>query len=215
MLVLPCGFGKTVVALSLVAKIAKKTIVVINKDFLLEQWRERINSFIPDCKVGIIKGRKAEIEGVDIVLATVQTVASRPPMGLEKFGFMIIDEAHHMAARFFSKLFSKVPCRHVLGLTATPERKDGCTRLLHLYMGDISFEKGVSCSSTVTARILSYTSRSGMDLLDREGNPLYSLMKSRLVEDQTRNKHIVNVIRGNYVSDRISLRQSRQHFWVA
>ena len=202
MLVLPCGFGKTVVALSIISELKKKTIIVINKDFLLEQWKPRIQTFLPMCRVGVIKGKKQEIEDCEIVLATVQTIASRGALPLEEFGFLIVDEAHHMAARFFSKLFARVPCRYILGLTATPNRKDGCTPLLYMYMGDVAYEKVIHCTSDVQVHMYNHFNGTGKDILDREGHPLYALMKTRLVEDCNRNGLIINVTTAEYSKDR-------------
>ena len=142
MLVLPCGFGKTVVGLSLAAALGRKTLVVVHKDFLLNQWRERIATFLPTARLGVIQQNRLEFEDVDVAIAMLQTLCARelPPECLASFGTVVLDEAHHLAAPYFSQLFFKLPSRHVIGLTATPRRKDGLTEILHLFMGAFSYQ---------------------------------------------------------------------------
>jgi len=141
MLVLPCGFGKTVVGLHLAAALGRKTLVVVHKEFLMNQWLQRIGTFLPGARTGVIQQQKLEAEA-DVVVAMLQTLCVRalPPECLASFGTVILDEAHHLAAPYFSQLFFKLPCRHVIGLTATPRRSDGCADILHLFMGPFSFQ---------------------------------------------------------------------------
>lgn len=141
-LTLPCGYGKTVVALKIAHAIGRKTLVVLHKEFLLAQWKARIAQFIPGARVGLIQGSKSVEPDADIYLGMLQTLCSRlldPSSVAAKAaavcGLVVIDEAHHMAARWFSELFFHLPCKRILGLTATPKRKDGCTSILHMFMG--------------------------------------------------------------------------------
>ena len=135
-LTLPCGYGKTVVSLRVACGLGRRTLVCVHKEFLLEQWAQRIREFLPDATVGRLQGPVAETD-CDFVVAMIQSLATRDygDALLDVFGTVVVDEAHHMAARVFSEIFYRLPARHVLGLTATPKRKDGCTAILHLHMG--------------------------------------------------------------------------------
>ena len=146
MLTLPCGFGKTVVALRVARAIGKRTLVVVHKEFLLSQWSARIRQFLPGAEMTILQGSRPVAPEADFVLAMLQTLCLRlsdPSSSVlavvSACGLAIIDEAHHMAARYFSKLFFHLHVKRLLGLTATPHRKDGCTRALHMFMGQHSF----------------------------------------------------------------------------
>lgn len=146
MLTMPCGFGKTVVALRIALEVGKRTLVVVHKEFLLAQWKNRIAQFLPTLRVTILQGSKVADPDADIVLAMLQTLCIRLPDGtseasevVSRCGLAIVDEAHHMAARSFGELFFHLPVAAILGLTATPKRKDGCTSILHMHMGDHSF----------------------------------------------------------------------------
>ena len=131
------GLGKTVVALKLISILKVKTLIIVHADFLLEQWRERIGQYLPTAKIGIIKQKVCDIEGNDIVIGMIQTIINReyPKGTFDSFGCMIIDETHHEASRTFSTLFFKVQPRYLLGLSATPERKDGLSKVFYWFLG--------------------------------------------------------------------------------
>ena len=137
-LCLPCGFGKTVLAINLISWLGKKTLVIVNKEFLLNQWKERIEQF-SNATVGIIQQGKIDIEGKDIVLGMLHSIAMKDydPSIFTCFGTVIIDEVHHIAARVFSNALPKVASKFMIGLSATPNRKDGLTKVFEWFIGDI------------------------------------------------------------------------------
>jgi superfamily II DNA or RNA helicase len=134
---LDTGLGKTVVALNLISIMKVKTLVIVHADFLLDQWKTRIQQFLPDARIGVIKQDKCQIEDTDIVIGMIQTIIKRdyPKDTFDSFGMMIIDETHHVASRTFSTLFYKVQPKYLLGLSATPERKDGLSKVLYWFLG--------------------------------------------------------------------------------
>src|SRR3989304_3427418 len=96
---LPCGFGKTILAIKTIALLKKKALVLVNKEFLMEQWIDKIQEFT-DAKVGILQQKKIEVDGRDIVVAMLHSVCmiNYPPEIFSQFGFVIIDEVHHVAS---------------------------------------------------------------------------------------------------------------------
>ena len=124
---LKCGGGKTVLALYIISMLQVKTIVVVHKDFLMTQWRDRIKQFLPDARIGKIQQSTIDIENKDIVLAMVQSLSQKEydPQVFSSFGLAIFDECHHLGAEIFSKSMIKVASKYMLGLSATPDRKDG------------------------------------------------------------------------------------------
>lgn len=137
----PCGFGKTVLALYLLSKLKKKTIVIVHKEFLMEQWKERIEFFLPDAKIGKLQGNVIKIKDKDIVLGMLQSISMREYDDeiFKDFGFVIYDECHHLGAEVFSKSLLKVGCRYTLGLSATPDRGDGLTKVFKWFLGNIVY----------------------------------------------------------------------------
>ena len=138
---LPCGFGKTICGLYFISKIAKKTLIIVHKEFLMNQWIERINFALPDAKIGIIQGNKCEIEGNDIIIGMLQSLALKdfPNDTFDDIGHVIIDECHRIPSKIFMRTLFKINCNYMLGLSATPNRKDGCTKILKWFIGDIIF----------------------------------------------------------------------------
>lgn len=138
-----CGGGKTVLALHITSVLKKKTLVVVHKDFLMTQWRDRIMEFLPDAKIGKIQQNTIDIEGKDVVLAMVQSLSMKeyPEGTFDSFGLAIFDECHHLGAEVFSKSMAKVASKYMLGLSATPKRKDGLSKVFEWYMGDIVYNQ--------------------------------------------------------------------------
>ena len=136
-----CGGGKTVLALHIISVLKKKTIVIVHKDFLMTQWRDRILEFLPDAKIGKIQQDTIDIEGKDIVLAMVQSLSMKEyDEGVfNSFGLAIFDECHHLGAEVFSKSMRKVASKYMLGLSATPRRKDGLSKVFEWFMNDIVY----------------------------------------------------------------------------
>ena len=136
-----CGGGKTVLALHISSVLKKKTIVVVHKDFLMTQWRDRILEFLPQAKIGKIQQDTVDIEGKDIVLAMVQSLSMKEyeEGTFDSFGLAIFDECHHLGAETFSKCMAKVASTYMLGLSATPKRKDGLSKVFEWFIGDIVY----------------------------------------------------------------------------
>lgn len=140
---LPCGEGKTACACYLISQLKKKTFVLVHKEFLLNQWVERISDFLPNSRIGKIQGEILDIENKDIVIGMIQSISMKQyPLDLfDSFGFVILDESHRCPSRVFSKALAKINCTYMLGLSATPNRKDGLTKVLKWFIGDIIFQR--------------------------------------------------------------------------
>lgn len=140
LLELPCGFGKTILALHLIHKIGRKTLVIVHKEFLLEQWVERIHEFLPTATIGRIQGDTMDTDK-DIVIGMLQSISMKeyPKEVFRGFGFTIIDETHHIAAEVFSNALFHIVTPYMLGLSATMERKDGLTKVFKLFLGEVVY----------------------------------------------------------------------------
>ena len=141
LLELPCGFGKTILSLYIIAQLRLKTLIIVHKEFLLEQWVERIAEFLPTARVGRIQGATIDVANKDIVIGMLQSLSMKEyePGTFDSFGFTIIDETHHIAAEVFSSALFKIVTPHMLGLSATMERKDGLSKVFKLFLGEIVY----------------------------------------------------------------------------
>lgn len=158
LLEIPCGRGKTVMALNIIGQLKKKTIVVVHKEFLMNQWIERIQQFLPEASIGRIQGQVIDVEGKDIVLCMLQSLSMKNYESslFEGFGLTIIDECHHISAEVFSRSLFKVVTKYMLGLSATMERKDKMTSVFKLFLGDVVYKEKHEGDDNVTVRSIFY-----------------------------------------------------------
>lgn len=155
---LAVGHGKTCCGLYIACKLRAKTLILVHKKFLADQWAERIATFVPSASVSFIQGSTCDTHG-DFVIAMIQTLLSRdyPPSLFDPFSLMIFDEAHHVAAKVFSQIMFSLNMPYTLGLTATPTRKDGLERLIHHFLGPLSYTKALSVDQKVTVNVYRYS----------------------------------------------------------
>jgi len=155
---LKCGGGKTVLALYILVQLGVKAIVVVHKDFLMTQWYDRIKEFIPNAKIGKIQQNTIDTDDKDIVLSMVQSLSMKeyPEETFKCFGTAIFDECHHLGAEVFHRCMSKLACSNMLGLSATPNRKDGLRKVFEWYIGEICYISKEDNEDYVETKIIKY-----------------------------------------------------------
>ncbi len=198
LLELPCAFGKTSLSLYIMSQLKRKTLVIVHKEFLLNQWVERIGQFLPSARVGRIQGPIVDIEEKDIVIAMLQSISMKeyPPETFQSFGLTVIDEVHHISSEVFSRALFKIVTKYMLGLSATMERKDGTTHVFKMFLGDIVYKGKRDEEHPVVVRGIEYkTNDSEFNEVeyDFRGNPQYSKMISKLCEYNPRSEFILKV----------------------
>jgi superfamily II DNA or RNA helicase len=135
---LDTGLGKTVVALKLVSLMKAKTLIIVHAEFLLDQWCARIKEYLPDARIGVIRQDKCEYLDKDIVVGMIQSITKRedyPKECFKSFQMLCVDEVHHVGSKTFSSIFYKVQTQYMFGLSATPERKDGLSKVIYSFIG--------------------------------------------------------------------------------
>ncbi len=152
-----CGAGKTVMAIYIAHILKVKTLVIVHKSFLLNQWRERFEQF-SDARIGIIQQNKVETEDKDVVIGMLQSIAKdKYDFGIfREFGLVIFDEAHHAPSKFFSQALPLISCKKTLFLTATPKRSDSLEKVLYWYFGDIIYKAPPEKNDNVLVKIMKY-----------------------------------------------------------
>ena len=198
---LACGMGKTVLALKLVSDLKRKTLILVHKEFLMEQWMKRIEEFLPTARVGKIQGPVRDIENKDIVLGMIQSIYNRefPAEMFHSFGFTIIDEVHRIGSCEFSNTLCKVVTPLILGISATVDRKDGLSDILYSFIGPKIHSAGRTQGETkVTVRSYFYKSPDpefNEMQYDFRGQVKYSTMMSKLCNFAPRSDYMLQVIR--------------------
>ena len=194
------GKGKTVMGLYIISKLKKKTLVVVHKSFLLNQWIERIQQFLPTARVGKIQGQIIDIEDKDIVIGMLQSLSQKdyPDNLFDSFGLSIYDETHHLGAEVFSRCMMKTITNYTLGLSGTMQRKDGLTKVFKMFLGDVVHkEKTDTTEHKVIVKSIQYKiddDEFNEIKYDYRGNPLYSTMISKLCSYNHRSEFIIQIL---------------------
>jgi superfamily II DNA or RNA helicase len=139
-LVAPTGFGKTVLAARLIAERERNTLILVHRKSLLDQWRERLAMFLGICvgEIGSFSGEKKKL-GALVDVALLQSLSRKGEVNdiVANYGHVIVDECHHIPAFTFEQVVKQAKAKYVLGLTATPIRKDGHHPIIIMQCGPI------------------------------------------------------------------------------
>lgn len=134
------GFGKTVIGANIISKLKTNTLVIVNRNNLLEQWKERLSYFLDTNKkeIGQCGASKEKLNG-KLDVASFQALFKKDNIEeiVKNYGLVIVDECHHVAAFSFEKVLKAIRSKYVYGLTATPTRKDGWHKIIYMQCGDI------------------------------------------------------------------------------
>jgi len=200
----PCGYGKTFMAIWLALQLRKRFLIVVHQEFLLEQWRKELEGSVPGIRIGVVQqslaqtglaapkelnvaelkerlrahglkvgGTKPELlerlravepapepQEYDCTICMIQTIVGRewPMDTFSGFGFTIFDECHHLGAEHFSKALMAIQTKHMLGLSATPERLDGLENVFQWFIGPVRYQIKVRDPDTsVSVKVLRFT----------------------------------------------------------
>ena len=199
----PCGKGKTFMALAIASRIGRRFMVVVDKEFLMNQWRGEMAAVMPNLRVGILQGDKLEVEpsSYDVTICMIQTLCMRdfPEKTFESYGFTIFDECHHLGAAHFSRALMKIQTKNMLGLSATPIRDDGLTKVFEWFLGKpVYWEKTREPDPTVVVRKESFKCNDpkyNEIPVDYRGEMITARLLTHVVECEERNRLIVKLLK--------------------
>lgn len=212
-LVAPPGSGKTVMATALIARRARSTLVLVHRRPLLEQWVKRLSRFLdtsPD-EIGTDTAEPSE-NGIDI--AMVQTLIRRGgAVHAERYGQVIVDECHHVPAVSVERLLRNIPARHIVGLTATPRRRDGHHPIIAMQCGPIRHTLTTTESTEAATRRILIERRTDFDPATLPTDPGIQEILGAIATDPGRTKRIVDDVLAELAEDRypLVLTERREH----
>jgi superfamily II DNA or RNA helicase len=246
----PCGKGKTFMALNIASQIKKRFLIIVDKEFLMNQWKNEIKNLMPNIRIGILQGdtcqvgtevidspepsinelkeflkeSKLKVSGTrselierlnkadikfkkphtsvtyEVTICMIQTLCLRDfnINFFRDYGFTIFDECHHLGAQYFSKTLQKVQTRKMLGLSATPKREDGLTKVFEMFLGKpIYWEKVRDPDPTVQVKAVHITCQDPNYLkvpYDYKNDIIIARLITYIVECKERNQEIVRWI---------------------
>ena len=247
----PCGRGKTFMAIWTAMRLGKKFLIVVDKEFLMQQWKGELEALVPGISVGIIQEDKCQVEeevvqskvatlsdlkeklrslgkkvggkredllarirevepsfqevstttkSFDCSIAMIQTIVGRefPEGTFEPFGFTIFDECHHLGASNFSRALLKVQTKTMLGLSATPKRDDGLTKVFEWFLGrPVHWEKTRDPDPQVIVRCEQITSTDPAYMnvpTDYRGEMIMGRLLTNVIEHAPRTQKIADIV---------------------
>ena len=253
----PCGRGKTFMAVAAAARIGRKFLIIVDKEFLLQQWSGELQALMPGIRIGIIQENKKQIGFIeevvrsktiaelkaelrelglkvsgtkdelqarwkeacppeeskckprleyDCCIAMIQTLVQRDfdENDFRSFGFAIFDECHHLGASHFSRALFKVQTKYMLGLSATPIRDDGLTKVFEWFLGNpVYWEKVRDPDPDVIVRKVVFDSEEEeykKEPVNFRGEIILPTLLTQILEYEPRNQKIDEIMK-ELVSD--------------
>ena len=188
----------TFCALYVASKLSVKTMIVCHTTSLMGQWAERIHQFLPSARIGIVQQATAEVDNVDIIIASLKTLSIKD-FGKGFFnsvGLVVWDEIHLMCTNTFSQAFPKCAVQYTLGLSATPYRKDKCDIIFQYFIGPVICMMKREKDSVITAQCITLMVPDDEIIIkyDRKGKVMYSSSLSNVLSNPKRTNRIVEMI---------------------
>tara|TARA_Y100000389_G_scaffold205120_1_gene263491 strand:+ start:971 stop:2356 length:1386 start_codon:yes stop_codon:yes gene_type:complete len=200
------GQGKTVLAIKIMSILKKKTLIIVHKEFLLNQWLERLNEFMPGIRIGFIRQKQIDVENFDVVIGMLQSISMKeyPPDTFKSFGFSIVDEAHHISSEVFSRALPKISTKYMMGLSATLDRKDGLRFVFEWFLGEAVQSQVESQElGDVYVNIIKFTDpKYQQKLTNMNGKMNLPKMINRLTESPNRLNIVLNILKECVSHDR-------------
>jgi superfamily II DNA or RNA helicase len=194
----PTAFGKTVTAAAMLARRGVNTLALVHRTALLRQWQERLQAFldIDKCVVGTIGGGKDKPTG-KIDIAVMQSLSRRGEVNsvVESYGHVVVDECHHVGAASFDAILKRTRAKFVLGLTATPIRRDGQQPIIFMQCGPIRHTASKPAGSPHDPEVVPRSRFSRIDLPQEAG--IQDVFRY-LAKDQARTAAIAAEIKAAY-----------------
>jgi superfamily II DNA or RNA helicase len=216
-LVAPSGSGKTVVGISIIASRNVNTLILVNRRPLMEQWQSQLANFleIDSSKIGQIGGGKDKRNG-QLDVAMLQSLFKNKQVSdlIAEYGQVVVDECHHLPAFTFEQVLRQAKARYVLGLTATPYRRDGHQPIILMQCGPVRHEiQQDDPNSRVTLRHTLICRDTDIELPQAENELPIQDIYAALISDENRNKLVLDDILKSLKEGRspILLTERREH----
>jgi len=195
------GGGKTVCALYIASRLRVPALVIVHNTFLRDQWEDRIKSFLPKARIGRVQADVCEVADRDVVIVMLQTLSMKE-LNADLFrpiGLVIVDECHHIASEVFVQALPKITSKYMLGLSATPDRKDKLMYVINWFLGPMIYKSdtGDSVDTKVSVEVFEYVNHDtafNEIVLSSSGFVSVPIMVNKLADCEDRTKWLCGII---------------------
>lgn len=198
---LQTGGGKTALAIFCINKLKARTIIIVNRIELVKQWKRELARFLPLAQIGELRGDIDTSKDAHVVVGMINTVSMRDfkPNFFENYDLLVMDECHCMASEVFSGAMPKIRTPWTIGLSATPERRDGLMKVIEYFLGDIVYqsENKINSKRPVNVKFIKYRGprEFASERLTAVNKPNSSLMLNMIADNPFRTELILNEIK--------------------
>ncbi len=192
--VAPPGVGKTVVGIYLIAQRKRSTLILAHRQPLLEQWQNQLAEFLhlPSEDIGIVAGGKNTCTGkIDVAMLQSVVRGNEVDQWVGEYGYVIVDECHHVPAFSFEQVLKNVRARYVTGLTATPYRRDGHHPIIAMQCGPVHCQIDAHDTALRSFKRRLICRETGFVLPDHQNTPHHEILHA-LIVNENRNQLIIN-----------------------
>ena len=198
----PCGYGKTFMALRIALTLGLRFLIIVDKEFLMNQWKAEMERFLHGIRIGILQAEKVQTDAslYDVTICMIQTICRRdfPDGFFDEYGFTIFDECHHLGASYFCRALQRIQTRHMLGLSATPDREDGLSFVFESFLGTPVYKKtqrDPDREAVVRAVWFSSEDPAYAEVpLNSRGEPVTAKLLNQVAEFEPRNERILALL---------------------
>lgn len=199
----PCGKGKTCMAIKLATMLGLKCLVIVHRSDFILQWKADIEK-LTNLRVGVIRQNKIDVENKDIVIGMLKSISMKDyhHSVFGDFGLVVVDEVHNISTRLYSKALCRLMPRYTLGLSATPYRDDKMDRVYRWFLGPILYQETNTIEVTVKVQMIKYQLKKNATAIDakrfryiynpRTQMPNTPIMISNLAKVVERNQFLIH-----------------------
>jgi superfamily II DNA or RNA helicase len=187
------GFGKTSTSIYIASKIKLRTLIILNRLMLMDQWIEAIKKFCPNAKITTLKpsNKKNDISNSDFVIINAINIQKFGEEFFKSIGVVIVDEAHLIMSQVLSQSLKYIFPKYVIGLSATPYRPDGLNALMTFYFTEHKIIRDLKRNHTVYKVETGFTPEVEYD---RNGKVIWGKILEGQCSNMMRNNLIVDIV---------------------
>jgi len=199
-----CGTGKTVMGCFLIKQFQRRALVLVHKEFLMQQFKKTLETAFPGINVGVWQKDQTPTGEEDVVISMVQSLGARdyPRECYQGFGIVITDEVHRFSAPQWSHAISRFPARYRIGLTATPDRVDGLEKVFMNSIGPIAHRVEGNLMTPQIFPIYTGATYAPREYMAWDGTPATAKLINRITEDDIRSDAVIEYVARAAKSDR-------------